>query len=403
MKMLFLSHYFPPEGNAPATRTFEHTRRWVKEGHEVTVITCAPNVPHGKVYPGYRNHLFQWRKQSGVNILRVWTLIAANKGTTRRSLNYFSYLISALVAGLLVRKPDILIATSPQFFCGCAGALIAKLRRIPFVLEVRDIWPDSIMAVGAMYHSYTLRWMLRAEQWLYRSATQIVTVGNGYKNILLEKGVEKEKIKVITNGADLEQFKMQETTRERHQKLTCAYVGTIGMAACLDVVVRAATRLDQMSEKSIEFILVGDGANLEPLKELAARSKTERIQFKGLLSKKEVQLVLLEADVCLVHLKKTKLFMTVLPSKLFEAMASGVPILLGVQGEAEAIVRDSGCGLVFEPERDEELCNQLLQLKNNPLDRCQMGFRGRQFVEKHFDRNKLASLYINLLKQIIQS
>ena len=209
MKILFLSHYFPPEGNAPATRTFEHTRRWANAGHDIKVITCAPNVPHGQVYPNFKNSIYSRSVLEGVHVLRVWTYLAANKGKGRRSLNYVSYLFSSVLAGLFSSKPDLMIATSPQFFCGCAGAVLAKLKNIPFILEIRDIWPDSIIAVNAISNQRVLKWMFILEKWLYRSATHIVTVGKGYKKVLVEKGVPTEKISIITNGADLKRFCLQ--------------------------------------------------------------------------------------------------------------------------------------------------------------------------------------------------
>jgi len=192
VNILFLSHYYPPEGNAPATRTFEHTRRWAAQGHQVTVLTCAPNVPHGNIYEGYRNALYQWETISKVKVLRVWTYLAANKGTGRRSFNYLSYCISAFLAGLLLPKPDVIIATTPQFFCACAGAMLSKARNIPFLLEVRDIWPDSIIAVNAIRNKSILKLMFWMEQRLYQSASHIVTVGKGYFDVLRCGGRQNE-------------------------------------------------------------------------------------------------------------------------------------------------------------------------------------------------------------------
>jgi len=150
IRILFLSHYFPPEGNAPASRVYEMAKRWVAAGHKVEVITGVPNVPSGIIYKGYKNRLRQIEFIDGIRVTRVWTYIAANRGKIKRVINYLSYMASAVVAGLFVRKPDVVIATSPQFFCGWAGVFLARIRRVPFVLEIRDIWPSSIVAVGAM-------------------------------------------------------------------------------------------------------------------------------------------------------------------------------------------------------------------------------------------------------------
>jgi len=186
MNILFFTHYFPPEGNAPATRVYELCRRWVKAGHTVTVITGVPNVPNGVVYDGYRNRLRQEENVAGIRVIRVWTYLAPNKGKGRRIVNYLSYMFSAILCGMFVKRPDVIIATSPQFFCGWAGAVVSRLRRLPFILEVRDIWPESIEAVGAMSNRSLLRFLERLELRLYAAADHIVTVGEGYKQKLME-------------------------------------------------------------------------------------------------------------------------------------------------------------------------------------------------------------------------
>ena len=400
MNILFLSHYYPPEGNAPATRTFEHTRRWAAQGHRVTVLTCAPNVPHGKVYEGYRNALYQWETISNVNVLRVWTYLAANKGTGRRSFNYISYCFSAFIAGLFLRKPDVIIATTPQFFCACAGSLLSKVRNIPFMLEVRDIWPDSIIAVNAIQNSWILKMMCWLEQRLYQSASHIVTVGKGYFNVLRSKGVAAHRISVVPNGANLEQF--QVTEKKLHSSpFKCSFIGTIGMAAKLDVVLKAAQHLDTMGEQDIHFELVGDGADLERLKRESAEAGLTRISFTGLVNKQEVLNHVAHTNVCLVHLKRSELFKTVLPSKMFEAMASGTPILLGVEGESADLVRSVGCGRTFQPENPVDLCKQLLEMKSDPNETQRMGAAGRTHVERFYNRDTLAQDYLNHISQLL--
>ena len=400
MKILFLSHYFPPEGNAPATRTFEHTRRWANAGHDIKVITCAPNVPHGKVYPNFKNSIYSRSVLGGVHVLRVWTYLAANKGKGRRSLNYVSYLFSSVVAGLFSAKPDLMIATSPQFFCGCAGAILAKLKNIPFILEVRDVWPDSIIAVNAISNQRVLKWMFILEKWLYRSATHIVTVGNGYKKVLVEKGVPPEKISIITNGADLKQFLPAKVAKKGDSKFICSFIGTLGMAAGLEIVIRAAQYLDSIDELDIVFHLVGDGADYENLLKKVSDLNIRRIQFAGLVKKENISDYLEKTDVCLIHLIKSDLFKTVIPSKLFEAMASEVPVVMGVQGEAAAIVKAAQCGLSFTPENHLELCDLLIQLNNDPILRASMGEQGRVYLESHFCREQLADEYLEVLHKV---
>ena len=155
MRVLFLSHYFPPEVNAPATRTFEHCREWVRAGHEVTVVTCAPNHPRGEVYPGYRNRLWSTEERDGIRVVRLWTYIAANEGFAKRTLNYVSYMLSAIIAAFFLPKADAVISTSPQFFNGLAGYPVGLIKRAPWFLEIRDLWPESILSVGAIKNPTT--------------------------------------------------------------------------------------------------------------------------------------------------------------------------------------------------------------------------------------------------------
>ncbi|MDB4628241.1 glycosyltransferase family 4 protein, partial [bacterium] len=264
----------------------------------------------------------------------------------------------------------------------------------------RDIWPDSIIAVNAISNQRVLKWMFMLEKWLYRSATHIVTVGKGYKKVLVEKGVPPEKISIITNGADLKRFLPAKVAKKEGSKFICSFIGTLGMAAGLEVVIRAAQYLDSIDESDIVFHLVGDGADYENLLKKVSDLNIRRIQFTGLVKKENISGYLEETDVCLIHLIKSDLFKTVIPSKLFEAMASEVPVVIGVQGEAAAIVEAAQCGLSFTPENHLELCDLLIQLSNDPILRASMGEQGRVYLESHFCREQLADQYLELLHKV---
>ncbi|GIX05276.1 MAG: hypothetical protein KatS3mg114_1145 [Planctomycetaceae bacterium] len=292
MHILFLSHYFPPEVNAPATRTFEHCRRWVQAGHRVTVITCAPNCPTGRVFAGYRN---AWRceeQMAGIEVIRVWTWLSANKGTLGRTLNFLSYLICAVWAAWWLPDVDVVVATSPQFFCGWAGVWCKRLRGWPLVLEIRDLWPESIVVVGAMKRNLVVRWLEWLERRMYAAADHIVTVGLGYRDQLLQRQVAAEKISVIPNGVDLEQFQPRPgdpTLRARwggDGKFVCAYVGTVGMAHGLEVILQAASELQQRGDRRFHFWIVGDGAERERLAQHVRELRLENVCLTGLVSKK---------------------------------------------------------------------------------------------------------------------
>ena len=404
MNILFMSHYFPPEGNAPASRVSALCKHWVAAGHRVTVITCAPNVPNGVVYAGYRN---AWRSEQtvdGIRVIRVWTYLAPNKGTARRIANYLSYMFSATANALFVHRPDVLIATSPQFFCGWAGVLVSWLRRVPFVLEIRDIWPESISAVEAVESKRVLRILEWLEQRMYRAARLIVAVGEGYRQRLIQRGVPAQKIEVIMNGLDSDLFKPRDPDEALKakwgltSKFVCSYSGTIGMACGLDIVLRAATRLKAVGRNDISFLLVGDGAVRAELQERALAMGLSNVVFTGRQDKAAMPALLSVSDACLVHLRKTELFTSVMPSKIFEAAGMARPIINGVDGFAADFVGKAGAGICIEPDNDTQLVDAVLKLADSPGLCRQLGNAGHQFVSAHYEREALARDYIRLLR-----
>lgn len=401
MKILFLSHYFPPEVNAPASRTWENARRWVEAGHSVTVITCFPNCPAGRVFPGYRNLPRRVEMVDGIRVVRVWTHIAANKGMLRRVLNYLSYVPSAVLAGFLESRPDVVAATSPQFFCGWAGVLLARLVRRPFLLEIRDIWPESISTVGALRKGRLFRLLERLELAMYRAADHVVTVGNGYRDNLLDKGVPPRSVSVVYNGVDTRRYRRMPKDQAFLKRFglgegfVCGYIGTVGMAHGLEVLLRAA---DKARHRGWTFVVVGDGAHLDDLKARAASLGLANLVFTGLLPKQDMPAAWSALDACLIHLKKSPLFETVIPSKMFEAMGMGVPIVMGVDGESKAIVAEAGAGIPIEPENEDallEACGQLAREGGRAY-----GEAGREFVVRRFDRDVLARDYLDILARV---
>lgn len=401
MHIIFLTHYFPPEVNAPAVRTYENCKCWVRQGHQVTVITSVPNAPDGVIYKGYRNKFFQRGKISGIKILRVWTYIAPNRGIFRRTLNYISFMVFSLLGVLLIKNGDMVIATSPQFFCGIGGYLFSCLKKIPFILEVRDIWPESIVAVGALTNRRLIRIFEKIEMTLYRSTKKIVVVTESLKRIISRKGIPREKIFVIKNGVDLSFFQLHNLNNKIREKFdlggkfVISYIGTIGLAHALDQVLRVAERLLGMTD--IIFLLVGSGAKREILIQEKERRKLNNVIFIEKQPRHLIPAFYSLSDVCLVTLKKTPLFKGALPSKIFEIMAMSKPIILGIDGEARQIIEKAKAGIFVEPENEEKLEKAILRLYRNKKE-CQiLGKNGRNFVEKYFDRNKLAKDYLKIL------
>jgi glycosyltransferase involved in cell wall biosynthesis len=416
MRILFFSHYYAPEGNAPATRVSALARRWVSLGHEVTVITSAPNVPNGVVYEGYRNHVLSEEKLvDGVRVIRVWTYLAPNKGFARRVLNYLTYMGMAWLRAMLLPRPDVLIATSPQFFCGWAGVLGKWGFRIrdpfrvpvPFILEIRDLWPESIGAVDAIRSGRVLRVIEHMEQVMYRTATKIVTVGAGYKRRLIARGVTADRIEIVMNGVDRGFLEggTPDGERLRRQwglegKVVCAYVGTIGMACGLEVLIKAGELLQKEGRDDLVLLAVGDGAQRA---ELAARAKSQHldnVRFPGRLSKEEIPDLLQMTDICLVHLRDTPLFESVLPSKIFEAAGMRRAVLGGLKGDAREWIAEAECGICFDPEDAEGLLRGLCTLADDAVERDRLGANGYRYVCEHLDLDDLALRYLDQLEEV---
>lgn len=407
MQILFLTDNFPPETNAPATRTHEHARRWVEAGEDVTVITCAPNFPGGKIFQGYRNKLWQQETIDGIKVIRVWSYVTANEGFLKRTADYMSFMVSGFLAGLFVRKPDVIVATSPQFFCACSGWVLSVVRRKPFVFELRDLWPDSILAVGAMKESAAIRSLRRLEYFLYRRAKLIVSVTHSFREILAGNGIDRDKIVVVPNGVDPEAFmpgpKPDDlvSSLRLEGKFVAAYVGTLGMAHGLGTLLDAAAIL--LADERIAFVLVGTGAERKQLEELASQRGLRNVLFVGAVDKETVKKYWRLCDVALVLLRDSPLFRHVIPSKMFEAMGTARPIVLGVLGESQGILERAEAGIQVEPENAEQLALAISKLANRP-DLCQkMAGTGRKFVSSEFDRKVLASRMLDQLRKVAQS
>jgi hypothetical protein len=402
MRILFITDNFPPEVNAPATRTFEHCKEWVLKGDRVTVITCAPNFPKGKVYDGYKNKLFQKEEIEGIEVIRVWSYISANEGFAKRILDFLSFAFMAFWVGLF-KKADVIIGTSPQFFTTWTAETLSFVKRKPWVFELRDLWPESIKAVGAISgDSKIFKTLEKIELRLYKRSSRVISVTNSFKENLISRGIDGDKIRVVRNGANLERF----SKRERHtlweeklglkDKFVIGYVGTHGMAHKLDFILRSWPK----DRSDLHLLLMGDGAEKIKLQKLAIELNICNITFLDSMSKEDVPDILSLMDVSLVPLKKSDLFKTVIPSKIFENSAMQIPILLGVEGESAEIVNKYGAGLCFEPENKTSFVEKLTILKEDQelYMNCQKGCLN---LAKSFNRKKMAEDMRNYLLEIV--
>jgi glycosyltransferase involved in cell wall biosynthesis len=405
VRILFLSHYFPPEVNAPASRTYEHCRVWAAHGHDVAVLTCVPNHPAGRIYPGYRNRLVQRGSMAGITVYRLWTFLAPNKGFLRRTLNYSFYLVMATLVAPFLPRTDVVVSTSPQFFCGLAGYLVSRIKRVPWVLEIRDIWPESIVAVGAMKKSVWIRFLEGLESFAYRKADHIVSVTDSFCAHIEARGGAREKISVIKNGVDLKFFSPRVGASDvaeelgLSRKFVVSYVGTHGVSHGLETVLEAAQLLRAYPD--IVFLMVGDGARREAL--LRQRDEMELTNVIMLDQQSKVRMpgIWSATAVSLVLLSDQPLFRSVIPSKIFESMAMMKPIILGVRGESQSLLEASGAGICIKPESASELAQAVRELFNDRERRAAMGVAGREWVERNSDRNRLAQRFEDLLSGLV--
>ena len=407
MHILFLTDNFPPEVNAPASRTFEHCREWVAHGAKVTVITCAPNFPKGKVFKGYKNRLWQSEVMDGIRVIRVLTYITANEGFAKRVLDYVSFMLTGAVAALFVRKVDVVVGTSPQFFTACAAWMVGVLKCVPWVFELRDIWPESIKAVGAMQDSLAIRVVEWIELFLYRHASRSVAVTHAFKDTLIRRGIDSNKIDVITNGVDLSNFSPLPKDAGLITELglngcfVAGYIGTHGLAHSLETLLDAAQTLQQMpGAENIRILFLGDGAKKAEMVESARTRGLHNVVFVASVPKDQVPRYWSLLDVSIIHLRKADLYTSVIPSKLFECMGMGIPVLHGVAGESAVIVQTEQVGDVFESENNQQLVEALLKLRADETRIKRYQTNGKS-AAKRYDRKQLAANMLEILKKVI--
>jgi colanic acid biosynthesis glycosyl transferase WcaI len=410
MKILYVSQYFPPEMGAPAARAAELSKHWVQQGHEVSVLTGFPNHPTGVVLPAYRKKLRRLvaREQcDGVDVIRTWLLPFPNRRTYERMLNYSSFCVSAASTGLFLSRPDVVIATSPQLLVGLSGWWLAHCKRVPFVFEVRDLWPESLAAVGAGKENSILhRSLSKIAGFLYRQCDRIVVVTPAFEDHLVKYWhMPREKISVVENGVETQQFAPQSATELRRElgvqeKFVVSYIGTMGMAHGLETILDAAAQLQHHSAE-IVFLMVGEGAEKDRITALARQCGLNNVLFIDQQAREQVPAYISASDVCLVPLRKNELFKTVIPTKMLEFMSCARPVILGVDGQARGIVEEARAGLAIEPENSAALANAICYLAANREIAREMGWSGREHIVRKFSRRHTAEKYVRMLEQML--
>ena len=376
----------------------------------MTVLTGFPNHPTGVVPREYRDkfrRLVVHEQTDGIHVVRSWLLPFPNRKAYERILNYCSFCISAASTGIFLSRPDVVIATSPQLLVGLAGWWVARWKHVPFVFEVRDLWPESLTAVGmGDADSLLQRCLATIAGFLYQRSDRVVVVTPAFEDYLVEHWrVPREKISVIENGVETQLFAPDSATAMKRQlgaegKFVVSYIGTIGMAHGLNAIIESAIQL-RHSNPEIVFLILGEGTEKASIVARARDHGLENVRFVDQQPREQIPAYISASDVCLVLLKKADLFKTVIPTKMLEFMACARPVILGVDGQARAILEEAGSGLVVEPENSDALVSAIRLLAANPEMAAQLGRNGREYVVRKFSRRETADKYIRVLERLL--
>ena len=407
LNILFLTDNFPPERNVPAMRTWEHVSRWVKDGHKVTIITTAPNFPQGKPLAGYTNRWYMKEDMGGVTVIRVKSYIAANEGFLKRILDYVSFMVTGGIVAMFQKRPDILITTSPQFFCAVAGWVVSRLRRLPWIFELRDLWPASIVAVGAMKEGIAIKTLYWMEMSMYRAADRVIAVTKGLKQDLVDRGIPSDKIVVVRNGADTNRF----TPRPKDAtfvekfglqgKFVVGYYGTIGMGAGVQTAVDAGRVLRDRGRDDIVIMLAGAGAEYAEVEKSIKDQGLTNVKLLPPFDQADMPAVWSLLDAAIVMMKDRPLFKATISSKTFEALAMGMPVIMSLPaGEATGLVDEYGFGINVLPENPEDMANAIQKLADDPALTKALGQKALE-ASRDFSRERSAGLVMDVVQDVM--
>ncbi len=411
MRILYLSQYFPPEVGATQTRAYEMAQGLLRAGHQVTMLTEVPNHPEGVIRPEYRGKFWTRAPLDGIDVIRVWVKTAPAKTFKTRMTFYLSYMLNALLAGLLLARGryDVIYATSPPLFVGGAALALSRLRRIPLVFEVRDLWPESAVALGELHNPRFIRWAAALEEACYRRARRIVVVTAGMRARLIERGIPAAKLALIPNGTNTEMFTpgpidlgLRRSLDIAPEAFVVAYTGLHGLIHGMDVILDAAQQFltEGIDERQLLFLLVGDGVRKAHLVETAEARQLTNVRFLPMQPEAELPPLIRLADVGLATIANVPLAKSSLPVKMFSTMACGRPVVLAVEGEAREVLQEAEAGLAVPPEDAPALVAALKQLRADPALCRRLGENGRAFVEAHYSRQAQARTLVALLEAV---
>ena len=408
MRILFFAQCFAPEDVSGAVLTSELAIDLKKGGHQVTFVTGAPNYPYGRVYPGYRNHIYQEEVLEGVRVVRIWSFISPRKSFWPRILHYGTFSLTALLGGLLAGKPDILMCYSPPLPLGLSVWLLSRIWNVPWVFQLEDLYPDAAVATGVLRNRYAIKFFEWMERFLYQRATHISLISEGFRRNLLDKGIPPDKISLIPVWADPNQVQpmpKENAFRKRYElagRFVVMYAGNIGITSCLEDVVEAAAILKE--DQDIRFVIIGEGVKKDELQEDCRKRELHNIQFLPYQPREDFSETLAAADLNLATLNQNS-YLTSLPSKIFNIMASARPILVIAPAGCDLanLVSSSDCGVVIPPGDTQALAKAILTLKPQEYRLNEMGQSGRNLLLKKYSRARCVDMHENMLLSLYKN
>jgi glycosyltransferase involved in cell wall biosynthesis len=400
MRILILSQYYPPETGAPQNRLSDLSHRLQRLGHTVVILTALPNYPQGKIFEQYRHRIVLEEWTRGVRIIRTWIYATKKKQFLLRLLNYWSFVLFSFLIGILkVSRQDVVIVESPPLFLGFSGFLLSRCIGAKLVFNVSDLWPESAVAMGVLRNKVLIDLSRRLEEFVYRHSDMITGQTQGIVDSVQSRFPAKH-VQLITNGVDVDAFRSGSHADHKAKakrefgidgKFVIGYAGLHGLAQGLETVLQAAQRLSRYQE--LLFVLFGDGPERERLVQFARQNRLANVRFYPPQHSSRMPIVTASFDIGIIPLRRLELFKGALPSKMFEAMAAAIPLVVSVEGEASALVMKAQSGICVEPENPDAMANAILALYRDPATRCALGQNGRQYVVEHYDREHIAAKF----------
>jgi glycosyltransferase involved in cell wall biosynthesis len=404
MKIMFLTQYFPPEVGAPQNRIFELAKLLVHRGHEVTVLTGMPSYPANEIFVGYKGKVFMKEELDGIKVIRTWLYATKNPGFIPRLMNYFSFTFSSLLFGTFsLKRQDIIITESPPLFLGMTGYLLSLFKGAKFVFNVSDLWPESAVKLGVLHNQSLIKLSTWLEEFSYKKSALISGQTKGIVENINNRGYHHTYL--LTNGVNTSFFSKDRAINDLRVELDLegkflvCYAGIIGLAQGLDVILETAKKVED--KKDIHFLLIGEGPEKPRLMEKAKVMGLENISFVGLQPKAKMPGIIASMNATIIPLKKLDLFKGALPSKMFEALSSELPIVLSVEGEAQKLIEASGGGICVEPENAEQIAEAVLKIHDDKDFAKELGRRGREYVQQYYSREVIVESFEKKLEELL--